>query len=164
MLLIIIDYNNSIELNSKIIAGLTEEKKLLIKELEDVKKALYKASDAYKSKKELLNSYHFATFFEDHISKIMESNDILTNSNRELIDTINKVKRFGKSLTDGSNCEIEMNRLIAENKALRKQIEIEKATADLIKKNANDNIKEDNMYKKDIDSYDPIDKGENDLC
>lgn len=99
---------------------------MLKDELVTAKKALLKLADAYKSSKESLNSLSCNNYSSDSITELMELNTTLSISNRELLDAISATKNFARQLTEGSDYQIELQKLITENEALKKLINLNK--------------------------------------
>eukprot|EP00826_Nyctotherus_ovalis_P011807 TRINITY_DN13073_c0_g6_i1.p2 TRINITY_DN13073_c0_g6~~TRINITY_DN13073_c0_g6_i1.p2 ORF type:complete len:194 (+),score=27.67 TRINITY_DN13073_c0_g6_i1:388-969(+) len=106
-----------IEKKAKVVADLSEEIKILDRELKDVKVCLSKASEHHKHKKELLD---FREQSATDCSHILKNNTELSISNRKLLDAINNLKTFGKTLAaDTFMSEGELHKVIAEHKALK---------------------------------------------
>lgn len=122
----VVDCDEEIKRRLKTITQLSEENEILKDELVTAKKALFKLADAYKASKESLNSLSCNECSSDLITKLMELNTTLSTSNRELLDAISATKNFAKQLTEGSDYQIELQKLITENEALRKLINLSK--------------------------------------
>ena len=122
------DCEEEIKKRLKSISLLSEESEILNDELNTAKKALVKLIDVYKSSKESLNSMNQNKSPKDSIPKIIKLNAALSTSNRQLLDAINTVKHFAKQLTMESNTETEVQKLITENEALRKLVNINTTT------------------------------------
>jgi hypothetical protein len=118
------DCEEEIKRRLKSISLMSEESEILNDELSTAKKAFIKLIDVYKSSKESLNSMSQNKCSKDSVSKLMELNAALSASNRELLDAINTIKHFSKQLIMSSDTETELQKLIAENEALKKLVNI----------------------------------------
>ena len=134
------------------------EREILEKELSNVKYALSKAATLYNSKKEALKSYN-QEYDNTPISNIIQNNHFLTDSNRVLLDTINRVKAFGRKLSE-DGCGIMLKKEITDNNLLRELVqiknkfnpdELEKKTDLLNNKQSHQDINRKNLRAQSVD-------------